>query len=230
MEEIVVLKNIYKKYTDSNNWVLKDISISIKSQSLVFICGPSGVGKSTLLHILGLMDRPNKGEVWFLGEEIFFTEGDTLKTNCRDLNKLRLTNIGFMFQFHYLVENLNVKENILLPLWAKNNILTKEINVYVKEYLEILGIENLLNRYPYELSGGEQQRVALARALVNNPKLVVADEPTGNLDQENAKKIISLMKDFINKYKTTFVIATHNLELTKFADIVINLRDGEIVG
>jgi lipoprotein-releasing system ATP-binding protein len=135
-----------------------------------------------------------------------------------------------MFQFHYLIENLNVKENILLPLWAKNNILTKEINVYVKEYLEILGIENLLNRYPYELSGGEQQRVALARALVNNPKLVVADEPTGNLDQENAKKIISLMKDFINKYKTTFVVATHNLELTKFADIVINLRDGEIVG
>jgi ABC-type antimicrobial peptide transport system, ATPase component len=230
MEEIVVLKNIYKKYTDSNNWVLKDISISIKSQSLVFICGPSGVGKSTLLHILGLMDRPNKGEVWFLGEKIFFTEGDTIKTNCRDLNKLRLTNIGFMFQFHYLIENLNVKENILLPLWAKNNILTKEINVYVKEYLEILGIENLLNRYPYELSGGEQQRVALARALVNNPKLVVADEPTGNLDQENAKKIISLMKDFINKYKTTFVVATHNLELTKFADIVINLRDGEIVG
>ncbi len=218
---IVLLQNVYKKYPDSRDWVIKDISINIEEKKLIFICGPSGVGKSTLLHIIGLMDVANEGNVYFLGEKIMF--------DGKDLSKLRLENVGFMFQYHYLIENLTVKENILLPLWVKNKKVFFELNDYINQYLTILDIEKLLDRFPYELSGGEQQRVALARALVNNPKLVVADEPTGNLDQENAKKIVTLMKDFIEKFDMTFVVATHNLELTKFADKVINLKDGKIV-
>lgn len=221
MNIIVSLKNIYKKYPDSIDWVIKDISLDIEQGKLIFFCGPSGVGKSTLLHIIGLMDGIDQGEIFFLGEKIIF--------NGKDLSKLRLNNIGFMFQYHYLIENLTVKENILLPLWVKNKNIFFEIDEYIKQYLEILGITKLMNRYPYELSGGEQQRVALARALVNNPKLVIADEPTGNLDQENARRIVSLMKNFIESFNMTFVVATHNLELTKFADKVINLKDGKIV-
>ncbi|MFN3550433.1 MAG: ABC transporter ATP-binding protein [Endomicrobiia bacterium] len=217
---IVSLQNVYKKYPDSIDWVIKDVSVDIEKKKLIFICGPSGVGKSTLLHIIGLMDSVDKGSVYFLGEKIIF--------NGKDLSKLRLENVGFMFQYHYLIENLTVKENILLPLWVKNKKVFFELDDYIKQYLIILDIEKLLERYPYELSGGEQQRVALARALVNNPKLVVADEPTGNLDQENAKKIVMLMKDFTEKFDMTFVVATHNLELTKFADKVINLKDGKI--
>ncbi len=222
--QIILLKNIYKKYKETQDWVLKNITFGVEEKSFVFICGPSGVGKSTLLHILGLMDKPNEGEVWFLNKKVDFVTDD--------LSELRLKNIGFVFQFHYLLEHLTVKENIFLPQWVKNKkISTTDAyeNNFVKEYIEFLGIQDLLNRYPYELSGGEQQRVALARALINKPKIVIADEPTGNLDQQNALNIISLMRSFIDKYGITFVVATHNLQLTKFADKVVQLRNGEIV-
>lgn len=222
MDSIVKLKNIFKKYPNSTDWVLKDICFEVHESMLTFICGPSGVGKSTLLHILGLMDRPNRGEVYFLSNLISFN-------NKTDLCKLRLENIGFVFQFHYLIENLTVEENILLPLWAKNGTTNLKINDYINEYLEFLDIKHLLSRYPYELSGGEQQRVALARALVNKPKLVIADEPTGNLDLENAKNMMLLFKNFIEKYKISFVVATHNLEITKFGDKIFYLKNGKIV-
>ncbi|MCS7228210.1 MAG: ABC transporter ATP-binding protein, partial [Endomicrobia bacterium] len=217
------LKNIYKKYNNSIDWVLKDITFSVPSETLTFICGPSGVGKSTMLHILGLMDRPNKGDVYFFSKQILFDKVD--------LCKLRLEYIGFVFQFHYLLEHLTVKENIFLPLWVKYGKVESNPNHdnYIYEYLELLGIKHLLSRYPHELSGGEQQRVALARALVNKPKLVIADEPTGNLDYENTKNIVSLIKSFINKYKISFVVATHNTEIIKFGDRVIFLQDGKIV-
>lgn len=222
MKEIILLKNIYKKYKETQTWVLNNINFVVEEKNFIFVCGPSGVGKSTLLHILGLMDKPNEGEVWFLNKKVDFVNDN--------LSELRLNNIGFVFQFHYLLEHLTVKENIFLPQWVKN----KKISVvdednFVKEYIEFLGIQDLLNRYPYELSGGEQQRVALARALVNKPKIVIADEPTGNLDQQNALNIISLMRNFIDLYGITFVVATHNLQLTKFADKVIQLKNGEIV-
>lgn len=217
---IIEVRNIFKKYTNSIDWVIKDITLSVPKESLIFVCGPSGVGKSTLLHILGLMDRPDKGEVIFLGKEIVFGKDN--------LCKLRLDNIGFVFQFHYLLENLTVKENILLPIWAKTKELNHKFNEYVLEYIKVLGIEHLLDRYPHELSGGEQQRVALARALANRPKIVIADEPTGNLDFENAKNIIMLIKNFVEIYKMCFVVATHNIELTKFGDKIIYLKDGKI--
>jgi lipoprotein-releasing system ATP-binding protein len=223
MQEIILLKNIYKKYKETQNWVLNNINFVVEEKSFVFICGPSGVGKSTLLHILGLMDKPNEGEVWFLNKKIDFVNDE--------LSVLRLNNIGFVFQFHYLLEHLTVKENIFLPQWVKNkkiSVAAEEDN-FVKEYIKFLGIQNLLDRYPYELSGGEQQRVALARALVNKPKIVIADEPTGNLDQQNALNIVSLMRNFIDQYGITFVVATHNLQLTEFADKVVHLKNGEIV-
>lgn len=217
MDELVVLKNIYKKYKDSVDWVLKEISLNIYKDTITFVCGPSGVGKSTLLHIIGLMDKPDKGEII-----LKFNENSTIT------EEIRLKNIGFVFQFHYLIENLTVKENILLPIWAKNRTIIFEMDHYLKECIEILGISHILNRYPYEISGGEQQRVAIARALANKPQLVIADEPTGNLDQQNAKNVISLIKELKQLYKISFVIATHNLSLTQFGDIVINLKDGKI--
>jgi lipoprotein-releasing system ATP-binding protein len=221
MQEIILLKNIYKKYKETPNWVLNNINFGVEEKSFVFICGPSGVGKSTLLHILGLMDKPTQGEIWFFGKKLDF--------NNDDISSLRLNYIGFVFQFHYLLEHLTVKENILLPRWVKNRKMSYNIPNYVKEYIEFLRIENLLNRYPYELSGGEQQRVALARALVNKPKIVIADEPTGNLDQQNALNIVSLMRSLIDQYGITFVVATHNLQLTEFADKVVHLKNGEIM-
>ncbi|MEN3013910.1 MAG: ABC transporter ATP-binding protein [Endomicrobiia bacterium] len=218
MDELVILKNIYKKYKDSTHWVLEDVSLSILKNTILFVCGPSGVGKSTLLHIIGLMDKPTKGEVILkLSEQ-----------NHNNLEKIRLYNIGFMFQYHYLIENLTIKENILLPIWAKNKKIILELDEYIKECIKILGIEHILNRYPYEISGGEQQRASLARALANRPKLVIADEPTGNLDQENAKIVISLIKELRNLYNISFVIATHNLSLIKYGDKVISLKDGKI--
>lgn len=217
MDELVILKNIYKKYKNSTDWVLKDVSLSVYKNTITFICGPSGVGKSTLLHIIGLMDKPDKGNVI-----LKFAEDNS------SIEEIRLKNIGFVFQFHYLIENLTIKENILLPIWARNKTISFEMGDYLKECIEILGIKHILNRYPYEISGGEQQRAAIARALANKPKLVIADEPTGNLDQQNAINVISLIKELKHLYKISFVIATHNLSLTQFGDVIINLKDGKI--
>lgn len=221
MDSIVSVRNVFKKYKSTTDWVLRDVNLDIEYDKLYFICGPSGVGKSTLLHILGLMDRPDQGEVIFLNNRISFEKNN--------LCNIRLKNIGFVFQHHYLLEHLTVRENILLPFWAKSDRCIFEINEYIKSYLQILKIEHLLERFPYELSGGEQQRVALARALVNKPKIVIADEPTGNLDYENAKNIMVLIKDFIMRYNITFVVATHNTEILKYGDKVVYLRDGKIV-
>ncbi|MCS7150838.1 MAG: ABC transporter ATP-binding protein [Endomicrobia bacterium] len=221
-DTIIKLENIYKKYKTTLDWVLKDISLEINEAELIFICGPSGVGKSTLLHLVGLMDKPNEGRVLFLQKEIDFKKDN--------LSKIRLEHIGFVFQFHYLLEHLTVKENIMLPYWVKNGgKVTSDSVDYIEEYLDFLGISNLVSRYPHELSGGEQQRVALARALVNRPKIIIADEPTGNLDQENAKNIVSLIKNFVKNYGSTCIIATHNIELTKFGDRVLHMRDGKII-
>ena len=219
-EKIVELKNIYKNYTEPEVAVLKNLSLELYSGKLYFICGPSGSGKSTLLHIIGLMDKPSAGRYFLFGNEVEYSEQDKL-------SKLRIENIGFMFQFHYLIENLTVEENILLPFWIKNKFVNKS-SLASLDFVKYLGLENLLLRYPYELSGGEQQRVSLARAIINKPKIILADEPTGNLDHKNAIKIVELAKDIVKKYNITMLVATHNIELTKYGDMTINLRDGNI--
>ncbi|MFQ3675048.1 MAG: ABC transporter ATP-binding protein [Endomicrobiia bacterium] len=220
VEKIVELKNISKKYSETESPVIKNLSLNLYCGKLYFVCGPSGVGKSTLLHIIGLMDKPSDGEYYLFGNKIEYSSQDKL-------SKLRIENVGFMFQFHYLIENLTVEENILLPYWMKNKIVNKT-KASSLDFVKYLGLENLLSRYPYEISGGEQQRVSLARAIINKPKIILADEPTGNLDYKNAIKMIEMIKDIVNMYNVTVLIATHNIELTKYGDVIINLKDGQV--
>ena len=216
----VQLDGVYKRYRSDGPDVLQRISLVLKPGTVNFVCGPSGVGKSTLLHIAGLMDRPTSGSVTFLGSPVNYSAPDS---TCR----ARIAGIGFMFQFHYLLENLTVRENILLPRWMKEGTVDRNLRddaVLVSS----LGLTPLLDRFPYELSGGEQQRVALARALVNRPKLLVADEPTGNLDHRTAHTLMNLIRHAVQAFGVTALVATHNRELIAAGDTVIELQDGTV--
>lgn len=217
----IVTKNLIKNYTKPKTpevCVLKGIDLNINSGEKVALMGPSGAGKSTLIHILGLMDIPTAGDVFI----------DDIKVNSYDSTKLssmRKDNIGFVFQFHYLLADFNVLENILIPVW---NDRTKKIN-RANELLEIMELTSRKTHMPHELSGGEQQRVALARALINNPKILFADEPTGNLDRKTGAKIENLMFSICSELKTTLVVVTHSEELAKSADRQLKMIDGKLI-
>lgn len=217
----IVTKNLIKNYTKPKTpevCVLKGIDLNINSGEKVALMGPSGAGKSTLIHILGLMDIPTAGDVFI----------DDMKVNSYDSTKLsamRKDNIGFVFQFHYLLADFNVLENILIPVW---NDRTKKID-RANELLEIMGLTSRKTHMPHELSGGEQQRVALARALINNPKILFADEPTGNLDRKTGEKIENLMFSICSELKTTLVVVTHSEELAKSADRQLKMIDGKLI-
>ena len=213
-------KNLTKNYIVPKSGevkVLKGIDLLINSGEKVALMGPSGAGKSTLIHILGLMDKPTSGNV--LIDDVDITEFTPTK-----LAKMRKENIGFVFQFHYLLADFTVMENILMPVWNKR----KEKQEYAKSMLETMGLTERANHMPNELSGGEQQRVALARALINNPKILFADEPTGNLDRKTGEKIETLMFEMCNKLKTTLLVVTHSQELANLADRQIKIVDGKI--
>lgn len=220
---IVVAKGIVKTYkaekVETN--VLKGIDISVESGQFVSIMGPSGCGKSTLLYILGGLDNPTEGEVNIDGKDIS-------KLKDKELSKLRRNDIGFIFQFYNLVQNLTVRENIFLPIKMAN----KSVKDYEDKYKEILKIVRLKgkdNKYPAELSGGEQQRVSIARAVLGNPKLILADEPTGNLDSKTGDEIMDLFR-VINKEKGITVIqVTHDEGKTKYGNRIIRLKDGVVV-
>lgn len=197
--------------------VLKGIDLLIKSGEKVALMGPSGAGKSTLIHILGLMDKPTSGKV-------LIDDTDITSFNQNKLAKMRSENIGFVFQFHYLLADFTVMENILMPVW--NN--RKQKKEYALNMLETMGLTDRANHMPNELSGGEQQRVALARALINNPKILFADEPTGNLDRQTGIIIENLMFDMCTKLKTTLLVVTHSPELADLADRQIKIVDGKI--
>ena len=197
--------------------VLKGIDLLINSGEKVALTGPSGAGKSTLIHILGLMDKPTSGNVLIDGNDI--TSFSPAK-----LAKMRKENIGFVFQFHYLLADFTVMENILMPVWNER----KTKKEYALNMLETMGLTDRANHMPNELSGGEQQRVALARALINNPKILFADEPTGNLDRKTGEKIETLMFEMCNKLKTTLLVVTHSQELANLADRQIKIVDGKI--
>ncbi|MBO7610936.1 MAG: ABC transporter ATP-binding protein [Elusimicrobia bacterium] len=197
--------------------VLKGIDLLINSGEKVALMGPSGAGKSTLIHILGLMDKPTSGNV-------LIADKDITSLSQTKLAKMRKENIGFVFQFHYLLADFTVMENILMPVW--NN--RKEKKEYALNMLETMGLTDRANHMPNELSGGEQQRVALARALINNPKILFADEPTGNLDRKTGEKIENLMFEMCNKLKTTLLVVTHSQELANLADRQIKIVDGKI--
>jgi lipoprotein-releasing system ATP-binding protein len=201
--------------------VLKGVDLNISKGEIVSIVGSSGAGKSTLLHILGTLDTPNNGQVFLKGERI-----DMLKGNA--LAKFRNKNIGFIFQFHHLLPEFTALENVCIPGWIAGKK-KKELTQKATELLKTLGLGDRLENKPHQLSGGEQQRVAVARALINDPAIVMADEPTGNLDSANGRELHKLFIELRNKFQQTFLIVTHNEELAAMSDRVVHMKDGLIV-
>lgn len=220
--QIIDAKGIVKNYKTAKleTNVLKGIDISIEKGQFVSIMGPSGCGKSTLLYILGGLDNPTEGSVNIDGKDIS-------RLKDKELSKLRRNDIGFIFQFYNLVQNLTVKENILLPIKMANKS-TKEYLDKYKEIIKIVKLEGKDNKYPSELSGGEQQRVSIARAVLCDPKIILADEPTGNLDSKTGDEIMELFQ-LINKEKgITIVQVTHDEGKTRYGNRIICLKDGVV--
>ena len=212
---MLTAKNINKRYGTVD--VLKGVDMEIQKGEVVSIVGPSGSGKSTLLHILGTLDKPDKGEVYLHNQDLTRLQGNKLSS-------FRNKHIGFVFQFHHLLPEFSAVENVCIPGWLlsnKNDVRNKAI-----ELLNILGLGHRIENKPAQLSGGEQQRVAVARALINQPDIVFADEPTGNLDTANAKELHELFFDLRKKFQQTFLIVTHNEELAQLSDRVLHMKDG----
>lgn len=202
--------------------VLKGIDLEVKKGEVVAIVGPSGAGKSTFLHILGTLDRPEQGEVFIEGINVF-TQKD------KELARFRNEKIGFIFQFHNLLAEFTALENVCMPGYINGNINEKEIQQRAKELLELLGLGGRMDHLPSQLSGGEQQRVAVARALLNRPAIVLADEPSGNLDSHNALDLHQLFFKLREETGQTFIIVTHNEELAEMADRRLVMQDGLMV-
>jgi lipoprotein-releasing system ATP-binding protein len=216
---MISAKNIHKNYGDLQ--ILKGVSVDIKESEVVSIVGSSGAGKTTLLTILGTLDKPSSGELTINGIDVY-------KLNDKKLAAFRNLNIGFVFQFHHLLPEFDALENVCMPAFiAKKS--KKEAEKKAIELLEFLGLKERLNHKPSELSGGEQQRVAVARALVNDPKVIFADEPSGNLDSKNAQELHKLFFDLRDRFKQTFVIVTHNTDLAEMADRKLVMKDGNVI-
>jgi lipoprotein-releasing system ATP-binding protein len=201
--------------------VLKGVDIKITKGEIVSIVGSSGAGKSTLLHILGTLDKADKGTVTLGEQKIEDLSG-------RKLAAFRNKNIGFVFQFHHLLPEFTALENVCIPAWIAGSRKKETISRATK-LLTTLGLESRLENKPQQLSGGEQQRVAVARALINNPSIIMADEPTGNLDSANAKELHQLFIDLRNQFNQTFLIVTHNEELAQMSDRILQMKDGKII-
>jgi len=201
--------------------VLKGINVEIFEGEIVSIVGPSGAGKSTLLHLIGTLDKPTSGEIFFNGENVF-------KLSSNELARFRNTQIGFVFQFHHLLPEFTAIENVCIASMIGGKSI-KEVEEKAKELLTEVGLGERLNHKPSELSGGEAQRVAIARALINSPKIVLADEPTGNLDSKNSEEVMGLIFDLRKKYNKTFVIVTHNEKFAQMTDRTLKMTDGIIV-
>lgn len=216
---MLVAKNIQKKYGELE--VLKGIDLEVQESELISIVGASGAGKTTLLQILGTLEKPDSGDYSLAGERPF-------DMSAKELARFRNTKIGFVFQFHQLLPEFTALENIILPALING----QEKNVSEKRAKELLRFLNLKNRddhKPNALSGGEQQRVAVARALINNPKLILADEPSGNLDTANSEELHQLFFDLRDNFGQTFVIVTHNMELANISDRKLVMEDGKFV-
>lgn len=222
MAKIVELKNINKTYgTVIKTEILHGINLSFEEHSFNSIIGASGSGKSTILNIMGTLDRPTKGEVYIDGKRT-----DVMKKN--ELADLRNKTIGFIFQFHYLLPEFTALENVLMPYSIGNSKPNKETINRAEELLNLVGLSEVKNNLANNLSGGQQQRAAIARALINNPRLVLADEPTGNLDSKSSENIYELLRDINKEFKTTFVIITHDERIAEKTDRIVEVRDGRI--
>ena len=219
--EILRVENLSKVYGKGENKVvaLDNISFSVEKGEFVAIVGASGSGKSTLLHLVGGVDRPTNGKVFIDGKNIYAMNDDKLAI-------FRRRQVGLIYQFYNLIPILNVEENITLPLELDNREVDKKT---LKELLELLGLEHRSKHLPNELSGGQQQRVSIGRALITNPAIILADEPTGNLDSKSSDEIVALLKKSNKEYNQTIIMITHNMEIAKEADRIIKIEDGRIV-
>lgn len=219
--EILKIENLGKTYGEKSNIVkaLDNINLSIDRGEFIAIVGASGSGKSTLLHLLGGLDRPTSGKVYVDGKDIY-------SLNEEKLSIFRRRHIGFVFQFFNLIPILNAEENISLPVLIDEN---KVDNEYLNELINILDLKERVTHLPSELSGGQQQRVSIGRALINKPCVVLADEPTGNLDSKNSSEVMELLRLTSKKYNQTLIVITHDLNIAAKADRVITINDGKIV-
>jgi putative ABC transport system ATP-binding protein len=219
--EVLKVENLSKTYGKGENKVeaLKNINLSVNKGEFVAIVGASGSGKSTLLHLLGGLDRPTAGNVVIDGESIYDYKEEKLAV-------FRRRKIGFVFQFYNLLPILDVEENIALPALLDNDKVDK---AYLEELIKVLGLSARKNHLPSELSGGQQQRVSIGRAVFNKPSIILADEPTGNLDTKNSKDVIELLKFTAKKYNQTLILITHDVNIAAMADRVITIEDGEII-
>lgn len=221
-DPVIQIINMIKNYDNGPQIVevLKGINLDINRAEIVAITGPSGVGKSTLLHVMGALDLPTSGEVIIAGKNVHHLKNDSLA-------KFRNASIGFVFQFHHLLPEFTALENVFIPSMM-HSPLDKDKSEYAKYLLHEVGLSHRLEHKPNELSGGEQQRVAVARALINKPEVLLADEPTGNLDKHNTDALYNLLLELNRKLNQTLVIVTHNEQLTECASAVIELDDGRI--
>lgn len=220
--EIVRTENLSKTYGSGENLVraIDDVNLKIEKGEFIAIVGPSGSGKSTLLHLLGGVDNPSSGK-------IFIDSNDISKYSSKELALFRRRKVGLIYQFYNLIPNLTVRHNIELPLKLDKRKINEEVFLNT---VRKLGIENKLDSFPSELSGGQQQRVAIARSLIYSPSLVLADEPTGNLDRENSREIIEILKYFNRSLKQTIIVITHDESIALEAERVITIVDGKVVG
>ena len=220
--EIVRIENLSKTYGSGENLVkaIDDVNLKIEKGEFIAIVGPSGSGKSTLLHLLGGVDNPSSGKIFIDGNDIS-------KYSSKELALFRRRKVGLIYQFYNLVPNLTVRHNIELPLKLDKRKINEEV---LLDTVRKLGIENKLDSFPSELSGGQQQRVAIARSLIYSPSLVLADEPTGNLDRENSREIIDILKYFNRTLKQTIIVITHDESIALEAGRIVTIVDGKIVG
>ncbi len=218
--EILKTQNLTKIYGKENNEIIavNNINLKVNKGEFVSIIGTSGSGKSTLLHMIVGVDTPTSGKVYINGKDIY-------QFNDEKLSKFRRNDLGLIYQFYNLIPSLNVVENITLPILLDE----KEVdNNYLEEIIKLLGLENRKTHLPNELSGGEQQRVSIGRALINKPSIILADEPTGNLDSKNTNEIMKLLKTANEKYNQTIIMVTHDFNIAKYSNRIITLEDGKI--
>ena len=222
MANILELKNINKIYGEKiKTQVLYDINLDLQESSFNSIIGASGSGKSTLMNIIGTLDKATSGDVLIDGNNI-------TNFNKEQLAVLRNETIGFIFQFHYLLPEFAVLENVLMPYRIKHNKVTKEALKRANDLIEIVGLSKVINNKATDISGGQQQRAAIARSLINNPRIILGDEPTGNLDSETTETVYNLLREINYEFKSTFIIITHDKRIAEKADRIIEIKDGKI--
>ena len=223
MPDIIELKKVNKTYTNGvSTQVLFDIDLTVKSGTFNSLIGQSGSGKTTLMNIIGTLDKPTSGRVTINGKRI-----DQMNKN--QLAELRNETIGFIFQFHYLLPEFTAIENVLMPYQIKQSRVDEKTRKRANELMDLVGLQDVKNNLATKMSGGQQQRTAIARALLNDPKLVLADEPTGNLDSESTEQVYALLRDINKRFGTTFLIVTHDRKIAEKTDRIIEIKDGKII-